>query len=303
MKTNFLKIKTILKLFLLASFSIFFITSCDDTIKDNAIELSNQFESYKLIGEYHNENLEFIYDNIKKKITENNLENRSSNKDVQAFLTDEFIAQNVSDFAKVNNNILNFSNFNLEMKNICLNVSSTYYPINYSLKQRSASSKDFSSDLDNYNEYQKKYINMILDNDKKDVSSFQAQIEGIIIEMESDVNLKTDERDIIYLAGAIAYFSYEYWDTNTSKWKTLLSDKQKNSSSAKNSKVATTRAFNWKSMWRSDVEGGVGGGIGGAIAGGTVSLGVLTVPGWVAGAAGGAIGTSAGNAVGQWLFD
>lgn len=303
MKTNILKIKTILKLFLLASFSIFFITSCDDTTKDNSIELSNQFESYKLIGEYHNENLEFIYDNIKKKITENNLKNRNSNKDVQAFLTDEFIAQNVSDFAKVNNNILNLSNFNLEMKDICLSVSSTYYPINYSLRQKSASSEDFSSDLDNYNEYQKKYINMILNNDKKDVSSFQAQIDSIIVEMESDVNLKSDERDIVYLAGAIAYFSYEYWDTNTSKWETLLSYNQQNSSSTKSSKVATAMTFNWKSMWRSDVEGGVGGGIGGAIAGGTVSLGVLTVPGWVAGAAGGAIGTSAGNAVGQWLFD
>lgn len=109
--------------------------------------------------------------------------------------------------------------------------------------------------------------------------------------MEKDKKLGNDEKLIIYVAGAVAYGSYEYWTENLSKWQELS-----------DSKSAQTRAFSWKNMWQSDVEGAVSGGIGGAIVGGSVSMGAFTVPGWVAGSVGGGVGGSAANAVGQMFF-
>lgn len=301
MKSKFLKIVVTLKIYFLTLLSLFLITSCEETAKENLSGNSIKFESYKVIGLYHNQNLDYIFNNIQKKIIDDNLQNRSDNNDVQTFLTNDFIAQSVSNFS-IENKILNFSSYNEEIRKTCLKVTTSYYPIDMKVKMNAKSTNNFSSDLENYNEFQIKYINMILNNESTNIESFQSKIDSIIIEMEKDNNLKSDERDIVYLAGAIAYGSFEYWFSNTSKWEELLSYNQ-GISNVKGLKISKVSTFNYKSMWRSDVEGGVGGGIGGAIAGGTVSLGALTVPGWIAGAVGGAVGTSAGNAVGQWLFD
>lgn len=305
MKTMSLnKTKSIYNVLITSLFSILLIAACEDSIEldSEATNNINKFESYKVVGEYHNSNLDYIYSNIEKKIHKMNLTSRLDNKKVQKFLTNEFIAQKVSEFS-AEKKILDISQYKENIGKACLRVTSLYYPIISSSKMNDNNSSNFNLDLDNYNRYQKIYLNMILNNDKSDVKSFQAEIENIIKEMENDVNLKTDERDIIYLAGAIAFASFEYWDKNTSKWESLLSTTQQNNCKYGNYKVDSSTKFDWDSMWRSDVEGGIGGGIGGAIAGGSVSLGVLTVPGWVAGAVGGAVGTSAGNAVGQWLFD
>lgn len=284
---------------LFLSLSILLLVSCASST-ENLIDKkmnSYSFEPYIAIGKYHNENLDYIYNSIKEQILENSLETRSSNNRIKEFLTEEFIASKVTDFAN-EKKIIDISEYSNTIENISLQVLKSYYPFsNDSLKLKTRSTDPFTADLENnYNKIQKEYIYEILNNDKTDIVSFQTQITKIIEHMEKDKNLKSDEKQIIYLAGAIAYSSFEYWDKNTSKWEQLLSTKT-------NTSKIQTKAFGWKSMWRSDVEGGIGGGIGGAIAGGTVSLGILTVPGWIAGTVGGAVGTSAGNAVGQWLFD
>ena len=262
------------------------ISSCSSDEENNRIEENTAFPSYKIIGIYHNENLDYIYDAIKEQSEK--LKTRSKT-DLRSIITEDFLARSISEFANITET-MNFKQYSKEINQVSFPIISSYYQC-HNPSTRINTQELFEEKLSQYNDTQKKYINMILSAPEIDVCGFQSNIEKIILKMEKDENLDYNERQIIYIASAGAYGSYEYWTENLSKWEELSG-----------SDHIQTRVFSWSNMWQSDVEGTISGGIGGAIAGGSVSMGTLTVPGWAAGAVGGGVGGSAANAVGQIFF-
>lgn len=262
------------------------ISSCSSDEDDNRMDEKTNFSSFKTISAYHNENLDYIYDAIKEQSEK--LKTRS-NANLESVVTEDFLAKSISEFANITKT-LNIKQYSKDIEKVSFPIISSYYQ-NYNPSTRANSKDFFNEKLSQYNEIQKEYINMILNALEIDVCGFQNNIENIILRMEEDKQLNKDEKLIIYIAGAVAYGSYEYWTDNLSKWQELS-----------DSKSTQTRAFSWSNMWQSDVEGAVFGGIGGAIGGGSVSMGALTIPGWAAGTIGGSVGGSAANAVGQIFF-
>lgn len=106
--------------------------------------------------------------------------------------------------------------------------------------------------------------------------------------IKKSVEISKQEKEILLTATSIARHSSEYWFNNFEQWEKEFGHSSSNFRKKK---------FCWCEVGKNDIAYGVGGGAAGAIVGGSVSLGVLTVPGWV----GGAIGGSVGNAVYQLL--
>lgn len=95
--------------------------------------------------------------------------------------------------------------------------------------------------------------------------------EGIVKlehEIIIDRTLPDTERDILLSTASISRYSIDWW-TNTY-----------------NGQLEKPNG------WKADAAGALAGGIAGAIVGGTVTVGLATVPGWVAGAIGGGISNS-----------
>lgn len=152
--------------FLMMTFPLV-ISSCSSNEGNNGTDEKTDFSSYKIIGAYHNENLDYIYDAIKKQ--SENLRTRS-NASLDSVITEAFLAKSISEFVNTTKT-LNLKQCSKEIEEISFPIiSSCYHRYNPSTK---ANSKDFFDDrLSQYNETQKEYINMILNAPEIDVCGF-----------------------------------------------------------------------------------------------------------------------------------
>jgi len=135
---------------------------------------------------------------------------------------------------------------------------------------------------------QKQYLiklDSLINNNQGNLDVLLKKIEKLAIEMTR--NTPQTEQPLLLSTTAIAQQSLQYWYNNIDKWNELLPA----------SSLDKTKMFSWEEVGKNDVAYGVGGGIAGALVGGSVSIGVLTLPGWAAGAIGGAIAGSVGNAI------
>ncbi len=276
MKNNNFNLLTLISSFILILVVSFTIFSCQ---KDNTNTLTNEKTiDYELIGNEHNKGLDYVYNYVKTEKAKGNLKSSID------FLT--IAEEGTREFLK-NSKLLQEK----ENQKIAIKASEKPFNVYKTFAYKNVSDVNtenlWTDDVDDVlTDIQKQILN-----EMNDIVSAGYNIENIIQKLtELDVRIEelcpVEEREILYTATAIGRHSFQYWNDNFNKWKELLDNHKKQ--------------FSWSDVGKNDVAYGVGGGAAGAIVGGSVSLGALTVPGWVAGAVGGAVGGSIGNAILQW---
>ncbi len=257
-----------------------FFTSCQ---KNEIIKKDSQFD-YEKIGIQHNEGLNFVYNYLNKQELNGNLKSAKNILLISEEGTYKFFQEN---------DLLKDKNVDIAIKEA--SVPFTIYKSDLKSNLKSGSLDHLWPDnVDSLlTNIQKQYLNKLDDIININQDNLDAMLTDINkLEVNIKENVPKDEQPILLSSCAIARHSFQYWHDNIDKWNKLLS----------NSSLKSIKSFSWGEVGKNDVAYGVGGGVAGAIVGGSVSLGVLTIPGWAAGAIGGAVGGSIGNAILQ-LWD
>jgi len=237
---------------------------------------------YELIGAEHNKGLDYVFNYVKQKTSKENTKLKSKSD----FLI--LVEEGTQEFLK-NNDLLQ----NEVEKNIAINESKKPYLFySYIIKNDLKSAtleKLWPDDVDNLLTNKQKEIL----NEMNEIISNSTELDDVInafniIDLKINSECSDKERDVLLCATSIGRHSFQYWHDNLDLWINEFG-------SAYNLK--SNKSFSWSEVGKNDVAYGVGGGAAGAIVGGSVSLGVLTLPGWAAGAIGGAVGGSIGNAI------
>ena len=268
--------------FLLVGLSLFLLTSTFlFSCKKESVSTPKKID-YNLIGAEHNKGLDYVFNYVK----ENTAKDKSKFKTKADFLS--LVEKGTQEFLENSDLLVN-------EKNIAIAIDEakkpfTFYSscINSGIKSTTLE-KLWPDEVDNLLTDKQKEIlsemNDILNNN----TDIQAIIEGLN-KLEDKINSEcsTEEKDVLLSATSIAKYSFQYWHDNFDTWMNEF---------GKEYNLTSGRKFSWSEVGKNDVAYGVGGGVAGAIVGGSVSLGILTLPGWAAGAIGGAVGGSIGNAI------
>jgi len=273
-------IKVLLSIITVSFIAFSFFTSCQ---KDKLVKKNNQF-NYEEVGIQHNKGLDFVYNYLSVQKTKENLINAKNILTISEQGTYKFLQEN---------NLLIDKNVDIAIKEA--SVPFKIYKSNLQNNLKSGNLEHLWPDnVDSLlTNIQKQYLNElndIINNYQNNLNAMLSEINKL--EVNINENVSVNEQPILLSSCAIARHSFQYWHDNIDKWNELLS----------NSPLKSTKSFSWGEVGKNDVAYGVGGGVAGAIVGGSVSLGVLTLPGWAAGAIGGAVGGSIGNAILQ-LWD
>jgi len=268
-------IKVLLGIITVSFIAFTFFTSCQ---KDKLVKKDNKF-NYEEVGIQHNKGLDFVYNYLSVQKTKENLINAKNILTISEQGTYKFLQEN---------NLLIDKNVDIAIKEA--SVPFKIYKSNLQNNLKSGNLEHLWPDnVDSLlTNIQKQYLNElndIINNYQNNLNAMLSEINKL--EVNINENVSVNEQPILLSSCAIARHSFQYWHDNIDKWNELLS----------NSPLKSTKSFSWGEVGKNDVAYGVGGGVAGAIVGGSVSIGVLTLPGWAAGAIGGAVGGSIGNAI------
>lgn len=257
-----------------------FLLSCDKSQEEVD---ANSFNDYELIGLEHNKGLDFVFQYVKQE----SQKQRGNLNNVTDFML--LVEKGTQEFIKTSQVFQNEAN-----REIALNESKETFAFYSSYNSNSLKSSTLEnlwpSDKEDLLSTKQKEIlielNGVLSNPSLSVEEIISTLNNLDLKIKSECSY--DEMDILLSATSIGCHSFQYWNDNLDMWISEFS-------STYNLKSA--KSFSWKEVGKNDVAYGVGGGLAGALIGGSVSLGVLTIPGWAAGAIGGAVAGSVGNAI------
>ncbi len=237
---------------------------------------------FEIIGIQHNQGLSYVFNDLKEVVDKNKTKLNSFYKDS----LDLTINKSVREFSK---KIIEDGKLLEHYYSSSDKYTSLFIHYRNSTNKGNAFFLDSLINSFQISGKQREVLNEIfyLVENSKSKDTFNVGYNSILKKIDSD--FETDnETAILYTALVISKYSFEYWYEYLDDWTVLLTGNNKG-------------WFSGSEVVKWDIAGGIGGGLVGAIAGGTASLGVLTVPGWIAGAVGGAIGTSATDAAYQIL--
>ena len=258
-------------------FNFLFFGSCK---KEEPASNESSF-NYEQIGIIHNSGLDYVFNYVKEK-TANNKSVLKSQDDLLSLVeegTREFLTENEI--------------FDEAGRKIALKESKKPF-VFYSdcLKDNLKSSTLAGlcpSELEIYLTNNQKTIlsemDEIFNDNFLDVPGVISSLDNLEEKILSDCPEK--EQHVLLCATSIGRYSFQYWSDNLDVWIDEFSP---------NNKLKKAQ-FSWATVGKNDVAYGVGGGVAGAIVGGSLTLGVLSIPGWAAGAIGGAVSGSIGNAI------
>lgn len=257
-----------------------FLLSCDKSQEEVD---ANSFSDYELIGLEHNKGLDFVFEYVKQ-------ESQKQKADLKSATDFMVLVENgTQEFIKTSQVFQNETN-----KEIALNESKKpfHFYSSYSSNNLKSSTLEnlYPSDVEDLLSLKQKEIlnelNEILSNPALSIEEIISSLNNLDEKIKSECS--DEEMDILLSATSIGRHSFQYWHDNLDKWISEFGSSYN---------LKSTKSFSWGEVGKNDVAYGVGGGVAGAVVGGSVSLGVLTLPGWAAGAIGGAIGGSVGNAI------
>lgn len=271
--------KRITVIFLVAVMAGMLLISCDR--KEPVID--DRSFNYELIGAEHNAGLEYVFNYLKNSKVQTISYSRRELLDLAEAGTRDFLEKSrmLNTFDRI----------------IAMDESEKPFVFYAGMTDHLKSAtldKLWPSEVDHILTKKQKMIleeiDQILNDNSSNVQTVIEKLRQLDDRIQQECS--SGEKHVLLCATAIGRHSCQYWHDNLCKWEEVFEPE---------SGLKGSKAFSWSAVGKNDVAYGVGGGIAGAITGGSVSLGILTVPGWAAGAIGGAISGSVGSAILQIL--
>jgi hypothetical protein len=225
---------------------------------------------YVSIGEVHNTGLAFMYDKFREL------------SDANGGIPKEKVLQFAEDYSRQYMQSLGDGD---GFSDGIIDIVNEVYGLNNYLSSKEGEYANYldyciHNGLLNLNDVEASYMNKIVG--ALDKAGSASEVGKSLMEIEKDIQsagLESKSVELLLASSVVCRYSAEYWENNLSDWALLGSSEKELPKWAKD-------------IIKSDLAGGAVGGVVGAIAGGTVSLGTLTIPGWVSGAASGALTAS-----------
>ncbi len=252
--------KLLLTLLTLSSIAFASCKSNVETTKSHTLD-------YEMVGELHNEGLDFILEEIKSQPTTKNGVREISR---------QFIDNAIEKF-------LNNNNINTGYESVITRSASE---LNESVAELSDSTAKIY-----YAKIQKVFYSSEFSNSKDAIEHIEA------IEEEIKLNCTGSDLSALLCGASVAKNTLIYWEKNTAKWVEAIT--------GANTRVLTRAEWSWKEFGGQDVSGAVAGAVVGAGVG-SLAGGAGAVPGAIVGGLTGGVANSAEYAVKQiwdWFWE
>lgn len=305
------KLSKLTYLLLFGLISICMSCSTEDDGLNLKTEISGQLENIPeeilVIGQYHNEGLEFAFQSIKSNYSVATRSGEKINFTKEMFV--EIGKQAVYDFCEQNQYFGCDYAFHQD-------ILENYADDNHHLTRSDNSTPIYSTDLQLFVGELEKSIYQVK---CEDLEKLKLDIDALTSKAQQ--TLSGTELTAFYAGATTAYASMEYWTKNFQKWKIALnypelldeySDEELNSLKLENGKlISPVKTRSWWSNVKDDVtnwwnNGGgkevVASDAGGAVAG-AMAGGVGAVPGSISGGIGGGTMTSISEVIERWILN
>jgi hypothetical protein len=264
--------------------------------RNEGIEESSQTvidtKSFDYIGTIHNQELEYVYEQLK--------EAKKTNKSALSLSSK---SNSIDLISKIVTDRIKSQEFSQQEENIALTVLNSHSRVLKAGKVSYTSSKNASKIYGEYSSSLTSNQMEVLDDLQKLIGNRKATLnqtlEGIV-ELEKSASSKLSEKElfVIYCATSVAKATSKYWYANFTKWKMLKSNNMLKTNSFKTSSIEDDLAYGWRDVLGDDVAGAVGGALGAAVVNlapgaGQVAYGTAI--------AAGAVGNSATGIVKSWF--